>query len=103
MLNLMIVDDEAWVCELLKGITDWKKLGFNLISEAYEGQEAFSLIKLHKPDVVITDIRMPGMDGISLMKHTKELGSEDNENSVFKDDVTFKYADDDEIIKSFVD
>lgn len=74
MLNVIIVDDELWVCELIKRVVKWDELGFSIIGEAYDGNEALELIKARKPDLVITDIRMPGLDGISLIKNTKEAG-----------------------------
>ncbi|WHH60744.1 response regulator [Petroclostridium sp. X23] len=91
MLNLVFVDDEKWVCELLKGITDWKGLGYNLIAEARDGREALDLIKLHKPDLVITDIRIPGIDGISLIESTRALGL-DTEFVIISGYNDFEYA-----------
>lgn len=73
MITVIIIDDERWVCQLIKRIVKWEELKFHIIGEAYDGNEAFELIKIKKPDLVITDIRMPGLDGISLIKNVKEL------------------------------
>jgi two-component system response regulator YesN len=72
MLTVLIVDDETWICQLIGKIIEWEKLGFELIGEAEDGLTAYNLICSRKPDVVITDIRMPGMDGIDIVKKTRE-------------------------------
>lgn len=74
MINTMIVDDELWVCQLIKRVVNWESLGFRIIAEANDGEEALELTKTLKPDLIITDIRMPVLDGISLIKDVKELG-----------------------------
>jgi two-component system response regulator YesN len=74
MLSTLIVDDELWVCKLVKGIVNWERLGFQIIGEANDGNQAFELIVKNKPDLVITDIRMPGTDGLALIKKVKEYG-----------------------------
>jgi len=73
MLNVVIVDDEEWICKLIRNILDWNNLGFNIIAEAHDGMAALELIKKHKPQLVITDILMPEPNGISLIKQTREL------------------------------
>lgn len=76
MITTVIVDDELWVCQLIKRIVNWEELNFSIVGEAYDGNEALELIKTKKPELVITDIRMPGIDGITLIKNVKELGLE---------------------------
>lgn len=78
MITTIIADDEVWVCQLIKRIVNWEELNFSIIGEAYDGDNAFELIKSEKPGLVITDIRMPGLDGISLIKSVKELGIDTN-------------------------
>ena len=72
MLKLLIADDEKTICFLIARLLDWKKLGFEIIGMAYTGVDAFEMIKKEQPDVIISDIRMPGYDGIELIKKTKE-------------------------------
>jgi len=72
MISTIIVDDELWVCQLIKRIVKWEELGFSIIGEAYDGNEAFDMVNSKKPDLVVTDIRMPGLDGISLIEKAKE-------------------------------
>lgn len=71
MLSVLIVDDEEWVRYLIKSVVEWEKQGFKIIGEASNGYEALDLIKSLHPDVVITDIKMPKMDGIEMMAEAK--------------------------------
>lgn len=72
MLNVIVVDDETWICKLIRKIVDWDKTGFNIVADAGDGLKALKLIEEHKPDLVITDIRMPGLDGLGLIKAVRE-------------------------------
>lgn len=72
MLKVIIADDEKRVCNLILNIVPWTELGYNVVGTANNGIEAFEMICEHKPDVVITDARMPGYDGIELIKRTRE-------------------------------
>ena len=73
MLKAIIADDEKWICQMIAKIIDWDEIGIELVGQAEDGLEAFNLIKTFRPDIVITDIRMPGMDGIDLVKKTREM------------------------------
>lgn len=72
MYNVIVVDDETWICKLIRKIVDWDTIGFNIVANASDGLTALNLIREHKPDLVITDIRMPGLDGIGLIKAVRE-------------------------------
>ena len=73
MLTAIIADDEKWICQLIQNIVDWDKLGIKLIGTAKDGFTALELITTNHPDIVITDIRMPGLNGIEIVKKTREL------------------------------
>lgn len=73
MYRVVIADDEPKVSQLIKNLIEWERLGLEHIATAHDGIAALELIKKHQPDIVITDIRMPGYDGIELIKYTKEL------------------------------
>lgn len=73
ILKLIIADDEHRVCQLIENILSWKDYGVVLSGTAYNGVDAFQLIQDVKPDIVITDIRMPGYDGITLIEKSKKI------------------------------
>ena len=72
MLRLMIVDDEQIIREALSSMIDYTSLGYEVIATAKNGMEAYDRIRDDYPDVVITDIKMPFMDGLELAKHIHE-------------------------------
>ncbi|MDQ0901149.1 response regulator [Paenibacillus sp. V4I7] len=72
MYSVLIVDDEPWVAYGIKALIDWESLGYTVIGEAYNGLTALETILDKKPDVVISDIRMPGLNGIELLEQIKE-------------------------------
>ncbi|MCQ5201532.1 response regulator [Mordavella massiliensis] len=74
MLKVIIADDEKMICLLISQLLDWKELDFEIAGMAYTGIDAYQMIVEHRPDLVITDIRMPGYDGIELIKKVKEAG-----------------------------
>ncbi|MDC7225944.1 MAG: response regulator [Spirochaetales bacterium] len=72
-MKLIIADDEHRVCQLIANILPWEKYGIEIAGTAYNALEAYSLIKELKPDIVITDIRMPGYDGITLIEKSRDI------------------------------
>lgn len=74
MLKVLIADDEEKICQLIEKLIDWQSLGMEIAGVANNGIEAFEKIGTLAPDVVVTDIRMPGYDGLDLVKKTRELG-----------------------------
>lgn len=73
MLKVIIADDEPKVNLLLQKIVDWEKLGYQIAGTVNDGERALQLIEEEKPDVLMTDIRMPGVDGMELIRRAKEL------------------------------
>ncbi len=71
MIKLLIVDDEKLLRQGFIHMTDWSSHGYDVVGEAANGEEALPLIESEKPDIVVTDIRMPGMDGIDLIRAVK--------------------------------
>ncbi|MCH1624064.1 response regulator transcription factor [Ferdinandcohnia quinoae] len=67
MYKLMITEDEPLVREGLKQYFNWRELGFRDIFEAENGRHGIDIALLEKPDLVITDIRMPVMDGLEMI------------------------------------
>lgn len=72
MLKVFLVEDEFVMREGIKNNIDWKSHGYDFCGEASDGELAFSMIQKEKPDIVITDIRMPFMDGLTLSKLIKK-------------------------------
>lgn len=71
----MIVDDEPDIREGLKYLIDWEGHGFTICGEAENGRDALEQISVLSPDIVISDIRMPELDGLELLKKVHEAGS----------------------------
>lgn len=76
MLKLFIAEDEEIIRRGLVCTIDWPRLGVKVVGEAADGLAALEAIRETKPDVVLTDIRMPRMDGITLAKKLREENSE---------------------------
>ena len=70
MLRLMIVDDEQIIREALSQMIDFESIGYELIAAAKNGMEAYDIICDDYPDVVITDIRMPILNGLDLISRS---------------------------------
>ena len=68
MLKLLIVDDEKIIRETMAGLIDWNSLGIQLIGTARDGIEAYNMILDEYPDIVLTDIKMPGLSGLELIQ-----------------------------------
>lgn len=71
-MKIFLVEDEYIVREGIKNNIDWEKNGYDFCGEASDGELAFPMISEKRPDIVITDIRMPFMDGIELSRMIKE-------------------------------
>ncbi len=72
MLKVFLVEDEFVVREGIKRNIDWQSNGYEFCGEAGDGELAFPMIQKLKPDIVITDIRMPFMDGLELSRLIKK-------------------------------
>lgn len=72
MWTVLLVEDEVFVRESVRRIVDWQRLGFDVIGEAGNGEEALAMIKRQRPDLVICDILMPRMDGVEVLKRVRE-------------------------------
>ena len=72
MDKVMIIDDEIWVTEVIRNIIDWKKFGFEIVSVCHDGEEAMSVIREIQPELLLTDIRMPGKTGLEIIQEVAE-------------------------------
>ncbi|MBS5679293.1 MAG: response regulator [Clostridiales bacterium] len=74
MIRVLMVDDEPLVRHGVAAGMDWASLGCEVVGEAQSGEEGLALARRLKPDLIITDIRMPKMDGITMMNMLREEG-----------------------------
>ena len=72
MLKVFLVEDEAVIRDGLRDKIPWEQYGFRFVGEAADGEMALPMIRKTRPDVLITDIKMPFMDGLSLSKIVSE-------------------------------
>lgn len=72
VLKIFLVEDEFIVREGIKNNIDWEGEGFNFCGEAADGELAYPLIQAEQPDIIITDIRMPFMNGLELSRLVKK-------------------------------
>ena len=71
MFRVVLIDDEALVLKGMSMVLE-KDENIQLVGTASTGPEGFDLIYKEKPDIVFTDIRMPGMTGLEMIRHRKD-------------------------------
>ncbi len=71
-MKVLIVDDEKNLLEMIQSTISWNSLGITEVLTAYEGVSALAIIRAQSPDIVITDIEMPVMDGLQLSRRIRE-------------------------------
>lgn len=74
MLKVLIVDDEALVRRGIALGVDWAAMGCVVVGEASNGEEGLAAVERYSPNLIITDVRMPRMDGIEMMNRLREKG-----------------------------
>jgi len=70
MHKILVVDDEHDVCDFVKNF--FEERGYSVLT-ALDGEAALEIIKKEKPELVLLDIKMKGMDGIAVLKHIKDI------------------------------
>ena len=66
--TVLIIDDSRLAVQALEQTIPWEQLGLRLIGSASDGKEGMELIEKHRPDIVLSDIQMPEMDGLTMME-----------------------------------
>lgn len=74
MYRIMLVDDEPLILAGITSMLNWEEEGYQIVGKAYNGQKALEAMEELKPDIVVADIKMPAMDGLTLMQKAKEAG-----------------------------
>jgi len=73
MLKLVIVDDEPMERTYMKQFIDWSSMGIEIAGEAANGVDGLKICSIVKPDIILTDIKMPEMDGLEFSRKVKEI------------------------------
>ena len=73
LYRVMLVDDEEEVIQAIIRRVNWEELGFQVVGYAKNGQDALEMLEVISPDVIMTDIKMPFMDGLELCKNVREI------------------------------
>lgn len=76
MLKVIVADDEKRICRLICMLADWQGLGMEVVATAANGLEALDAIRQHQPDILVTDIHMPGCSGLELIARAKAIQPE---------------------------
>ncbi|RXZ78921.1 response regulator [Paenibacillaceae bacterium] len=72
MWRAVIIDDEQKIIRIMQGIAIWNELGIEVVGDAGDGKEGLELIMTEQPDIVITDIYMPVMNGLAMIEQLRE-------------------------------
>ena len=90
-MKVLIADDERIIRDTISQLVNWESLGLTLIGQCENGIEAYDMIIDESPDIVMTDIKMPGLSGLDLIK--KVTGTRmDTQFIVLSGYSEFKYA-----------
>ena len=73
MIQAILADDEGIIVKGLKKLIDWERLGVEIVGEAGDGAEALELIQKKAPQLVVSDIAMPGLSGLEMLR---QIGSQ---------------------------
>ena len=92
LYRVMIVDDEPFVRKGLRSLINWESYNFSICYEADNGRDALKLAKDFRPDLIITDIKMPEMDGLELVKKCVENADIESKYIILTGFSNFEYA-----------
>ncbi len=74
MIRAILADDEGIILKGLKKLIDWERLGIRIVGEAGDGEEALELIREKRPQLVVSDIAMPGLSGLEMLQEIGRQG-----------------------------
>ena len=73
MLRVVVADDEERICRLILALGEWQRLGLEVVGTAGNGPDALEMVRTLAADILITDIRMPGCDGLRVVEEARRL------------------------------
>lgn len=91
--SVVIIDDEPWTREVVRHLGQWKELGLTIVGEASDGDLGLEMVRELRPDIILTDVRMPYLNGIDLVR---TLRAENNSAQI----IFFSGYDDSAYIRS---
>lgn len=91
LIKVIIADDEEKICQLIDKLIDWEEMRMQVSAVVHNGIDALKAIEKLHPQIVITDIRMPGYDGLEMIKRAKAV-SEQSEFIIISGYTHFEYA-----------
>jgi len=74
--SVVIIDDEPWTREVVKHLGQWKELGLSIVGEASDGDLGLEMVRELRPDIILTDVRMPYLNGIDLVRTLRAEGNQ---------------------------
>lgn len=75
MIKAVLCDDDEIILHGLAAVIEWETLGIEIAGTAFDGKKGLELVRRHQPDLLLTDIRMPYIDGLQLIEEAKRLNS----------------------------
>ena len=75
MLKVLVVEDEELIRKGIVLAVDWAALDCVVVGEASNGEEALEAVERYHPTLIITDLKMPRMDGIEMLRRLREMGN----------------------------
>lgn len=72
MYKVLLAEDEEWILQGIKNIIYWEEMELSVIHMVHDGEEAIKCLEKESVDIIVTDINMPGMDGLTMLKRIRE-------------------------------
>ncbi len=76
MRKVMLVEDEEFILQGLENIIEWEDLGLSIVHKAHNGVEALEMLKEESVEIIVTDVRMPLMDGLQLLENVRRTNTD---------------------------
>ena len=94
MYKVLIADDEFWIREKIKNMIEWSNYSLELLEPAKDGEDVLNKIEEYRPDILITDINMPFINGVELVRLIKEKYPDKEVSTMNKYQIILKTSED---------